>query len=262
MKVVTMRLRDEIALITGGGSGIGEATALAFAREGAKVVVVDREEQKATSVVSQIKRQGGVALSVRADVTREEDIKGMMKVVKSEYGRLDILDNNAGMSIIKPLLEISEEDFHRIMNLNVLGILLICKHAIPLMIESGGGSVINIASLSALRSRPNMPLYVASKGAVTALTRSLAIDFGKKMIRVNCICPAATDTPLLRRHYENIEDGQTKRKDNEASIPLGRLAQPEDIAQLAVYLASDESQYISGQIIAVDGGSMAGTTFI
>lgn len=257
-----MRLQDKVALITGSGSGMGQSTALAFARQGAKVAVVDIDGQKAASVVSQIKRQGGIALALEADVTREEDTRRMVMAVRSEYGRLDVLDNNAGTSTIKPLAETTEKDFHRIMNLNVLAALLVCKHTIPLIIESGGGSIINIASLSALRSRPNMPLYVASKGAITALTRSLAIDFACQGIRANCICPAATETPLLVRHYESIEDGQTKRRAAEASVPLGRFAQPEDIAQLAVFLASDESQYISGQVIAVDGGSMAGTTLI
>jgi NAD(P)-dependent dehydrogenase (short-subunit alcohol dehydrogenase family) len=257
-----VRLQNKIALITGGASGMGESTAFAFAREGARVVVVDIDGERAVSVVNQIKEQGGMGLALQADVTMEEDIQHMVMAARSEYGRLDILDNNAGGSLIKPITETTEADFHRIVNLNVLGVVLACKHAIPVMIEGGGGSIINIASLSALRARPNMALYVASKGAVAALTRSLAIDFGREGIRANCICPAATDTPMLARHYARLENGQAKRKADEAVIPLGRHALPEDIAQLAVYLASDESQYISGQVITVDGGSMAGTTLI
>ena len=255
-----MRLRNKVALITGGGAGIGQATALAFAREGAKVVVVDIDAQNGSKIADRIRSQGGTALALEADVTSEADVRQSVAATRSEYGRLDVLDNNAGICELKPLLETAEADFHRTMNLNVLAVLLVCKQAIPLMIESGGGSIINIASLTALRVRPDMPLYAASKGAVTALTRSLAIDFAKEAIRANAICPIATDTPMLARYYASTEDGEAKRSVNAAAVPLGRLGRPEDIAELAVYLASDESRYVSGQTIAVDGGSMAGTT--
>jgi NAD(P)-dependent dehydrogenase (short-subunit alcohol dehydrogenase family) len=255
-----MRLKDKVALITGGGAGIGEATALAFAREGASVVVVDIDAQSGSEVAEQIQGQGGGALAVAGDVTSEADVQRAVEATRSEYGRLDVLDNNAGMCELKPLLETTEADFDRTMKLNVLAILFACKRAIPLMIEDGGGSIINIASLTALRVRPDMPLYAASKGAVTALTRSLAIDFAKEGIRANAICPIATDTPMLARYYASTEEGEAKRSANASAVPLGRLGRPEDIAELAVYLASDESQYVSGQTIAVDGGSTAGTT--
>ena len=257
-----MRLHDKVALITGGGAGIGQATALAFAREGAKVVVVDIDGENGSKVADQIRSQGGTALALEGDVTSEADVQRAVEATRSEYGRLDVLDNNAGMCELKPLLETTQADFNRMMNLNVLAVLFACKQAIPLMIEGGGGSIINIASLTALRVRPDMPLYAASKGAVTALTRSLAIDFAKEGIRANAICPIATDTPMLARYYASTEDAEVKRSANEAAVPLGRLGRPEDIAELAVYLASDESQYVSGQTIAVDGGSMAGTTLV
>ena len=255
-----MRLKDKVALITGGGAGIGQATAMAFAREGARVVVVDVDAESGSKVAEQIQGQGGTALALEGDVTAEADVQRTVEATRSEYGRLDVLDNNAGMCVLKPLLETTEADFDRVMKLNVLAILLVCKQAIPLMIEGGGGAIINIASLTALRVRPDMPLYAASKGAVTALTRSLAIDFAKDGIRANAICPIATDTPMLERYYASTEDGEAKRSANAAAVPLGRLGRPEDTAELAVYLASDESQYVSGQTIAVDGGSTAGTT--
>jgi NAD(P)-dependent dehydrogenase (short-subunit alcohol dehydrogenase family) len=254
-----MRLQGKSAMITGGASGIGRATALAFAREGAHVMILDIDEEQSIGVVEEIRQKGGCARSVKADITSEEDVRNAVEVAKTAFGRLDILDNNAGVSLIRSLTETTVEDYHRMMDLNVLGIMLTCKHAIALMMDGRGGSIINIASLSALRSRPQMPIYAASKGAVVAMTRSLAIDFGRSGIRANCICPAATRTPLLKRHYASIEDGETKLKENVAAIPLGRLAQAEDVVRLAVFLASEESQYISGQVIAVDGGSMAGT---
>ena len=253
------RLADKVALITGAGSGIGREVALGFAAEGATVFVVDIDKCSATIVADQIRERGGSAMPHQADCTSEEDHRRIAAVVRSERGRLDILDNNVGACLDKSLAETTVDEFHRLFNVNVLAALLACKHMVPLMLESGGGSIINMASLSGLRARPHMPLYASSKGAVVALTRSLAIDFGEKGIRANCICPAAVDTPMLRQHYASVADGDAKRKANEASIPLGRIAQPKDVVGLAVYLASDASEYVSGQIIAVDGGSMAGT---
>ncbi|MDP7399253.1 MAG: SDR family NAD(P)-dependent oxidoreductase [Lentisphaeria bacterium] len=257
-----MRLHDKVALITGAGSGIGRATALAFAGEGATVVIVDLDRQKGDQVAEEIARQGGNALALEADVTKEASVGQVAEELQTQLGRVDILDNNAGVFLMKPLSATTTDDFHQVMDLNVKAALMMCKHLVPLMIAAGGGSIINIASLSGLRARPNVPLYAASKGAIVALTRSLAVDFGKDGVRANAICPAATATPMLERHYESIPDGAARRRADEAAVPLGRHARPEDIAEVAVFLASDQSAYLNGQVIAVDGGSMAGTMLV
>ena len=253
------QLAKKIAFVTGAGSGMGKAIATVFARQGASVVVADIDEVSGRHTVEQITSQAGKAMVIQTDVTQEASVQAAIEVVQSRFGRLDILVNCAGITFVKPLSDTTDEDFDRVINVNLRSVILVCKHAVPLMKKNDGGSIINIGSLSGLRARLDMPLYVASKGAVIALTKSLAIDLAGNGIRANCICPVATDTPMLQQYYQLIENGAEKRAATKASIPLGRFARVEDIAELAVYLAGNSSSYISGQIIAVDGGCMAGT---
>ena len=253
------QLANKIAFVTGAGSGIGAIIATTFAHQGASVVVADIDLVSGHRTAEQITSQTGKAMAIQMDVTQEASVKVAIEAVQSRFGRLDSLVNCAGITFVKPLLETTDEDFDRVINVNLRSVMLVCKHAVPLMENNGGGSIINIGSLSGLRARPDMPLYVASKGGVIALTKSLAIDLARKGIRANCICPVATDTPMLQKYYRSIENGAAKRAATEASIPLGRLARAEDIAELALYLAGNSSSYVSGQIIAVDGGCMAGT---
>ncbi|MBI2114427.1 MAG: SDR family oxidoreductase [candidate division NC10 bacterium] len=254
-----MLLAGRVGLISGAGSGLGRSTALLFAQEGAAVVVADIAEDRGLETVSMIRENGNRAVAVSGDVSRERDTQQMVAMAITTFGRLDILANYAGISHDVPLTEINDEAFYRVMDTNLKGVLFLAKHAIPKMVASGGGSIINIGSAVALRARQNMPLYVASKGAVVAVTRSMALDYAADNIRVNCICPTATETPMIRARYASMRDGEKVFQDNLATIPMGRLGRPEDIANVALFLACDLSAYVTGHTLIVDGGSLAGT---
>lgn len=254
-----MRLQGKVAVVTGAGSGIGRAIATLFATEGAGVVIVDVQEASARETSAAIREQGSTAALVVGDVTREETAQAVVRTANREFSRFDILANVAGTASSGAITELTEEEFYRVVDVNLKAVMLMCKHAIPAMQASGGGSIINIGSAAALRARPLMPLYVATKGAVVALTRALAIDCAPANIRANCICPSATETPMLAAHYARMADGEDAYRRNIAMIPMQRLATPADMAYAALYLASDESGYVTGQVLAVDGGSSAGT---
>ncbi|MBS7249503.1 MAG: SDR family oxidoreductase [Candidatus Freyarchaeota archaeon] len=251
-----MRLKGKVAIVTGAGSGIGEATAKLFAEEGAKVVVADIEPNLGRKVVKQISNKGGTAVQVVVDVSKAYEVKGMIDKCISTFGKLDVLFNNAGIEGPEgPLWENEEEDWNRVIDVNLKSIFLCCKYAIPHMMSTGG-SIINTASELGLVGTTSHPAYSASKGGVIALTRSLALQCAPYGIRVNCICPGATETPLLRRW---IGEKQKNERTQEVikEIPLGRLGKPVEIAYAVLYLASDESSFTTGSIMVIDGGSTA-----
>ena len=246
-----MRLKDKVMLVTGGTAGIGQATALRCAREGAKVVVMGTTESKGIKTVRMIQEHNGEGLFIRGDVTREMDWENIISAIEKQYRRLDILFNNAGTNMVKPITEISEGEFDAIIGINLKGVFLGVKHAIPLMIKGGGGNIINNSSVAGLIASPNRSLYCASKAGVIALTRQLALDYARENIRVNCICPGPTLTPAFMRDQEQ---GIITAEQSVGTVPMGRAAKPEEIAAAVLFLASDEASYITGSVLVVDGG--------
>jgi len=249
-----MRLANKVALITGAGSGIGRATAELFAREGARVVVVDLVEPAGQETVQAIRAQGGEASFVRADVSVAEDVQTMIGRATDTHGRLDILFNNAGVPMgFTPIDEVDDCLFDRIMAVNVRSVHLACKHAVPVMKRQGGGVILNTASTAGIRPRPGLSAYCASKGAVIALTKALALELAPFKIRVVSINPVATDTPMLPGFFGGMDPDEARARFI-ASVPMGRLNRPEDIAHAALYLASDEAEMVTGTAFEIDGG--------
>jgi NAD(P)-dependent dehydrogenase (short-subunit alcohol dehydrogenase family) len=249
-----MRLRDKVILITGAGSGMGRLAALTFAREGARVVAADVSTRAGEETVAEISREGREALFVAADVSREDQVRGMVKRAVDRFGRLDVLYNNAGIFPEEDgsVLEVDEAVWDRVMAVNLKGIYLCCKHGIPALLDAGGGSVINVASFVALVGcTVPQDAYTASKGGVIALTKSLAVQFGPRRIRANAIAPGPIETPLLTSWLLANPEAKKRRLDR---IPMGRFGRPEDIVQMALYLASDESAWVNGSVLVVDGG--------
>ncbi len=250
-----MRLKDKVAVITGAGSGLGRGTARIFAKEGAKVVVADLNFDSAKETCNQINMEGNEAIAVRVDVSNPDDVQEMFNRALEHFGKVDILFNNAGVPMSSlQIEEVSDELFDRIMNVNVKGVFLGCKYVAPIFKKQGsGGVIINTASIAALRPRPGQNVYAASKSAVITLTKSLAVEMAHEKVRVVAINPVAADTPMLQG-FIGDRDEQEARKTYTASIPLGRMAQPEDIAYAAVYLASEEASLVTGTVLDVDGG--------
>ncbi len=248
------RLQGKVALITGGSSGIGEATAKLFAREGAKVVIADVQVEKGQEVASAIRAAGGEASFVRADVSRDVDAKQMVDFTVARYGRLDVLFNNAGVESTKPVVETSEAEWDKVMAVNAKGVFLGTKHAVAAMRKSGGGSIINTSSIFGLIGSPGFAAYHASKGAVRLLTKSTALAHAKENIRANSIHPGVIETPMLREVIEAEPDPEAARAEWMKGEPIGRFGRPEDIAYGALYLASDESSFVTGAELVIDGG--------
>jgi 3-oxoacyl-[acyl-carrier protein] reductase len=250
-----MRLDGRVAVVTGAGSGIGAASALAMAREGARVVVVDLNEASAKSTVEQIEKAGGQALAVRADVTRAADNQTIVEKAVAAWGRLDVFFANAGVPQSPQNVEdVDEAVFDRIMAVNVKGVWLGAKYAMPVMKKQRRGVFLITASTAAIRPRPSMQAYAASKGAVVTLTKSLALEGASHGVRVVSIAPVATDTPMLPAFMGRHTVDDENRARFVATVPLGRLNQPEDLARTAVFLASDDAAMITGACVEVDGG--------
>jgi 3-oxoacyl-[acyl-carrier protein] reductase len=250
-----MRLEGKVALITGGGSGIGRAAALLFAREGARVAAFDIDERRAAATATTITEAGGEALAVRGDVTRAADNAAAVAAVVARWGRLDILFANAGVPQSPASIEdVDEATFDRIMAVNVKGVFLGIQAAVPVMKRQRGGVVLVTASTSAIRPRPRVQSYSASKGAVVALTKSLALELAPFGIRAVALAPVATDTPMLPRFSgkDRVDDELLGKY--LPTIPLGRLNTPEDVARAALFLASDEAAMLTGTCVEVDGG--------
>jgi NAD(P)-dependent dehydrogenase (short-subunit alcohol dehydrogenase family) len=252
-----MRLEGKVALITGAGSGMGRVASLRFAREGARVVATDVDASAGQDTDSAARADGLDVRFVRADVSREADCRAMVAFAEETFGKLDVLYNNAGIfpAADHSVIDTKEAVWDQVFAVNVKGVYLACKYGIPAMLRAGGGSIVNIASFVALVgcSVPQ-DAYTASKGAVIALTRSLAVQFAPKGIRTNAICPGPIETPLLTSWLLTDPEAKALRL---ARNPTGRFGQPEDIVNLALYLASDESTWTNGAIMSVDGGITA-----
>ncbi len=251
-------LPGKVALITGGASGIGRATALLFADEGAAVAVVDVDQSGGQAVVRTITAAGGRAIFLAADVSQAADCQALVQQTVAQWGSLDILFNNAGIIRRASVLETTETEWDRVMAVNVKSIFLLSKYAIPIMDRAGGGVIINTASGWGLVGGPQAASYCASKGAVVLLTKAMALDHGPQNIRVNCLCPGDTDTPLLHSEAKQLGQPSQHFLTQAAQRPLQRLGRPEDIAQAALYLASETSAFVTGTSLVVDGGGLAG----
>jgi NAD(P)-dependent dehydrogenase (short-subunit alcohol dehydrogenase family) len=254
----TNTLAGKVALITGAASGIGRATALLFAREGAAVVVADINHA-GQSVVGEIIQNGGQAIFEHADVTQASDCQRVVERTIREFGGIHILFNNAGIIRRASVLELSEQDWDRVMAVNVKSIFLMSRQVIPIMARASGGSIINTASGWGLVGGPRAAAYCASKGAVVLLTKAMAIDHGPQKIRVNCIWPGDTDTGMLRDEAHQLGEQEDSFLTESARRPLGRIGKPEEIAQAALYLASEASSFVTGTALVVDGGGLAGS---
>lgn len=254
-----MQLSGKVALITGGASGIGRATALLFAREGAAVALADVNADAGQRVVDQITKSGGSASFEGIDVTRAADCQRLVERAIREFGRIDILFNNAGIIRRATVLELSEDDWDRVMAVNVKSIYLLSREVIPHMRKAGGGTIINTASGWGLTGGAKAAVYCASKGAVVLLTKAMSVDHGPQKIRVNCICPGDTDTGMLREEARQLGEANSSFLAESAKRPLGRVGTPEEIAQAALYLASDASSFVTGTALVVDGGGLAGS---
>ncbi|TSD05134.1 MAG: short-chain dehydrogenase/reductase SDR [Parcubacteria group bacterium Athens0714_12] len=248
-----MRLKNKIAIITGAGSGIGRAIALSFIKEGAKLVIADWSEKGGEETIKLIKKLKGEAVFIKTDVSKSKDIEQMANTCLKKFGRVDILVNNAGIVRFGALHETLESDWDLVLNVNLKSVFLASKKIIPQMLKQSKGKIINMASIAGLVGFAQIGAYCASKGGIITLTKEMAVEYAPKKINVNCICPGVIKTAMTK---DMISDPATK-KGFETQTPYPRLGEPEDIAHAAVYLASDESDFVNGEALAIDGGWLA-----
>lgn len=251
------RLAGKSAVITGGGTGIGQAIALAFAREGAQVAVAGRRKEKLEETLRLLRQADCSALALECDVTKAADAEQAVKSVEAAFGKVNVLVNNAGALSVSTVETIAEDDWDRVMATNVKGPFLMSRAALPAMRRAGGGSIINVGSVLGIVAIRDRAAYCASKGGVTMLTKAMALDHAHDNIRVNCLCPSIVESDMTRNLFAETEAGRQSRESRLASIPLGRFGKPADIAGLAVFLASEESSWMTGTVIPVDGGVTA-----
>ena len=246
-----MRLQGKTAMVTGGASGFGRGIAETFGREGANVVILDLNQAGAQEVASSISNH---ALAIEGDVTKKSDIERAVAQTVEQFGRLDIVVNNAGWTHVnQPMLEVDEDEFDRVFNINVKSIYLMTHAVVPLMRSQGGGVMINIGSTAGIRPRPGLTWYNGSKGAVNLMSRSMAVELAPDRIRVNAVAPVMGESAMLER-FMGLPDTPENRAKFVAGIPLGRMSKPSDVANACLYLASDEAEFITGGVLEVDGG--------
>ena len=249
-----MRLENKVAVITGAASGFGAGTARLFAAEGAAVVVADISDEAGESIVDSINTSGGKAVYAHADVTSRHDTRNMIDAAEKLGGRLDILINHAGYSHSnKEFSTVTDQEFDRVYDVNVKAVFIAIQEALPLFRRNGGGCIINTSSTAALRPRPGLAVYCSSKGAVSNLTKALAVELAPDKVRVNAICPVIGETGMLET-FMGVPDTPENRKKFEATIPLGRFSTPNDIAQTMLFLSSDDAEFLTGVALEVDGG--------
>jgi NAD(P)-dependent dehydrogenase (short-subunit alcohol dehydrogenase family) len=251
---MSSRLQGKVAIVTGAGTGIGRACALALAREGARLALVGRRSEKLKDLAKEI---GNSAVPIAADVSKRADIEKLVATAVAELGGINVLLNNAGVLHVGNVEQITEDQWDQTFNINVRGLWLLSRAVLPHLRRVGGGSIINIASVLGINGARNRASYAPSKGAVVLLTKCMAIDHGHENIRVNAICPSFVETDLTAAVLSTAPDPQAVRRERVAVHPIGRLGKPEDIAGLAVYLASDESSWVTGSVFPVDGGYLA-----
>jgi len=249
-----MKLDQRVAVITGAGSGIGRAMALRFASEGARIMAADVNGEAAARTADEVRAAGGEAEPFTANVVEPEQVRAMVAAAKERFGRVDILCNNAGIGSTTSVVDQDPDEWDRVMAVNIKSVFLGCKYAVPLMLEQGGGVIINTASVAGMVGIVQRAAYSASKGAVIALTRQVAVDYVEHGIRVNCICPGTVDSPWVGRLLAQVDDPDGLRRSLEARQPMGRLGTPEEVAGAALYLASDDAAFITGTGLVIDGG--------
>jgi NAD(P)-dependent dehydrogenase (short-subunit alcohol dehydrogenase family) len=251
------RLDGKVAIITGATGGIGKVATDIFTREGANVVACDKVEDGSDAVLASARANAGDVVFVKADLTDEEDVQSVVQATVKHFGRIDVLFNNHGVMVGKPFLETTMDEFDFIMDGNLRSVFMVCRYAGKEMVKTGGGSIINVSSVGGIVGFPNMAAYGASKGGLVQLSRALATDLAQYAIRVNAICPGVIDTPQPRQYMKNVEDKEALWKEFENLHLLKRVGKPEEVVWLAVYLASDESSFMTGAVIPVDGGLTA-----
>jgi len=247
------RFEGKVVVVTGAGSGIGRAMAKAFSAEGARVVAADLDRGTAEETATGLER----AFAARVDVRDPASVQSLIADTQAHQGRLDILCNNAGIGSSKTVVDCEPDEWDRLFAVNARGVYLGCKYAIPIMIAQGGGVIVNTASVAGLVGLPNRASYCASKGAVVSLTKQIAVDYVGQKIRCNCICPGTIDTPWVARLLEEVSDPAALRAELVARQPMGRLGTADEVAQAALYLASDDAAFVTGTALVIDGGLMA-----
>lgn len=251
------QLSGRVALITGAGSGVGEATARVFAMEGARVAVLDVIGDRSTAVSESIKRETGDAFAIAANVADAADMERAVETVIHRWGHLDVLVNNAGIQILGPFHTQTESDFDQLIAVNLKGVMLGCRYALPTMLEHKKGVILSTSSVLGLVGDPSLAAYGATKGGIIALTKALAVAYGPLGVRVNCVCPGDVNTPLVKEFFDYQPDPEAARQEVAKHYPLRRIAEPHEIANVLAFLASDKASFISGSHVIVDGGLLA-----
>lgn len=254
-----MRLANKVAIVTGAGSGLGREVSLLMAEEGASVVVFDLVGDAAENVAAEIQTAGGTAVAHAGDVTNSSDLDSAIARAQDELGGFNIIHNNAGVQLEKPLHETTEEEFDWVVNVNLKGVFLGCRAAVRAMLQTGGGSIVNTASILAHTGDPFLPAYTATKTGVLGMTRAVAVGYAKNGIRANCVSPGDMETPMIEKYFAATSDPVAARAEMESSYPNNRIAHPREVAQAVVFLASDAASFINGEFILVDGGLTAKT---